>query len=95
MMDKEDRQARLDEIRKADQAKSFLENEVLQSTVAAITKRYTDAWRNSTVEDKDGREKLWLMLKSLDTLMDDMNSMVITGQLSQKQFENEKRESQS
>lgn len=69
------------EIRRGDHAASLLNDELLQEAFATIEREYTDQWLKSPARDAEGREKLYLMLKTLHRLQSELQSVLETGQV--------------
>lgn len=64
-----------------DQARLVLENEAFAQAFADIRKEYTEAWMNSPARDQEGREGLYLMLKSMDKLQLTLEAAMTDGKL--------------
>ena len=53
-------------VAKASRAKEILDNEVFQESFEQIKQEYITAWTNTPARDSEGREKLYLMIKTLE-----------------------------
>lgn len=69
------------EIRRAEHAERLLRDETLLEALTAIEQEYTDRWKTSPARDEEGREKLWLMVKTVDRLRTELESFVMTGKV--------------
>lgn len=52
------------EIQRGERAALLLQDEMLTEALETIETEYTEQWKNSPVRDVDGREKLFLMVKT-------------------------------
>lgn len=52
------------EIQRGERAAQLLQDELIVEALETIEKEYTERWKNSPVRDAEGREKLYLMVKT-------------------------------
>lgn len=72
-----------------EQARAVLENEAFQAAFADIKQEYTQAWMNSPARDAEGRETLYLMLRSADKLQATLTGMLEDGKMARIQQQHE------
>jgi hypothetical protein len=72
---------------RASRAKLLLENELLIESFKALEAAYTEAWRNTTIDDVTGREKLFLAINVVGKVRDHLNSVITNGVLAQKELD--------
>ena len=66
---------------RAARAEGLLRNELLAEAFDTLEASYTQAWRNTTIEDVSGREKLFLAINIVGKVRDHLNSVVNNGKL--------------
>lgn len=66
---------------RGERAQRLLEDEVLQGAFATIEQEYMTQWTNSPARDQDGRERLYLMVKTLHRLQTELQAVLQTGQV--------------
>jgi len=66
---------------KADRAKQLLENDLLDEAFKGLEDSYTTAWRNTTIDDVSGREKLFLAINIVGKVRDHLGSVVNNGKV--------------
>lgn len=69
------------DIFRGERAQRLLEDEILQEAFATIEQEYTQQWLNSPARDQDGRERLFLMVKTLHRLRTELEAVLQTGQV--------------
>lgn len=69
------------DIFRGERAQRLLEDEILLEAFATIEQEYTQQWLNSPARDQDGRERLFLMVKTLHRLQTELQTVVQTGQV--------------
>lgn len=69
------------EIQRGERARLLMEDELLQDAFATIEKEYMDSWLNSPERDVEGRERLRLMIKTLQRLKLELQNVMETGQI--------------
>ncbi len=70
-----------DEQRRAELARSVLENPVFDEAVNKIKNDLYAEFQNSPARDSEGREKIYLMGKMFDLLLVHLRSVMETGKL--------------
>lgn len=69
------------EIQRGERAALLLQDEMLTEALETIETEYTEQWKNSPVRDVDGREKLFLMVKTAQKFRAELESVLTTGKL--------------
>ena len=77
------------EIQRGEQAARLLSEPLLVETLELIELEYTQEWKNSPVRDVEGREKLWLMVRTVQKLRSELEAVLETGKLAQHRLEQE------
>lgn len=67
-------------------AREILESPVYQGAVAAYREELLEQWENSPARDAGGREQLWLMIKMLTRLTNNLESLMMTGKMATEQL---------
>ena len=75
---------------RANSAREVTEHPLYVEAFEAYTQRLTTQWAESPARDKEGRESLWLMLKTAQAVQSHLAQIMETGQLATLQL-NEKR----
>lgn len=70
-----------EEIARGDRARQLLQDETLQEAFSTIEREYTEKWLSSPARDAEGREKLYLMVKTLHRLKSELLTVMETGQI--------------
>lgn len=71
-----------EEIDRASKAQTLLDDELLQSALAAIEAEVIKQWSECPARDKDGKEMLWQLYKTSQKFRGLLNGYVQTGMLS-------------
>jgi hypothetical protein len=66
---------------KAARAQSLLGNELLTEAFSALETSYSAAWRSTTIDDVNGREKLFLAINIVGKVRDHLVKVVNDGKL--------------
>jgi hypothetical protein len=69
------------EIQRGERASLLLQDELLNETLEKIDTEYTQKWKSTPVRDVEGREKLWLMIKTAELFRMELESVMNTGKL--------------
>lgn len=64
-------------------AQSLLNNELLQEAFNYLENEFTNAWKNSSVEDTQTRERLYLLCQNLSAVKGYIERAVEDGKLAQ------------
>lgn len=78
-----------EEIRRGEQARLLLENEIFKETFESVESGIINAWRNSPIRDHDGHHELRLMLKLLTDVRRNVETVMQTGKMAKIQIERE------
>jgi len=71
---------------KAVHAQELLEHDLLAEAFAELEASYTAAWRASTIEDVNSREKLFLAINIVGKVRDHLTAIVTNGKLAQAEL---------
>jgi hypothetical protein len=74
------------EIHEGNQAKRILEDEIFTNAVKKIEDRLDQEWLNSPLRDNEAREKIFLMRKMLQSLINEITSVMETGKMANKKI---------
>tara|TARA_R100000234_G_C5000093_1_gene179929 strand:+ start:2302 stop:2547 length:246 start_codon:yes stop_codon:yes gene_type:complete len=74
------------EIHLGNQAKRILEDEIFTDAVKKIEDRLDQEWLNSPLRDNEAREKIFLMRKMLQSLINEITSVMETGKMANKKI---------
>ena len=69
------------EIQRGERAAQLLQDELIVEALETIEREYTEQGKNSPVRDVEGREKLFLMVKTAKKFRAELESVMETGQL--------------
>ena len=75
------------EVKQGRDAEYLLDNPVFQQTFDYLKDAYFKAWEQTSVEDSQSRENVWMMYKTLDTVHGHIKTYADTGKLAKKQLE--------
>ena len=67
-------------------AAALLRNDLLIEAFDTLEAQYTTAWAESPARDVDGREHLFVLLKSLRAVKQHLTTVVETGKLAERQL---------
>lgn len=74
-------------VERANQAKALLENPLLSESIAKLKEKYIEAWRNSSPEDMQGRERLFLAHGLVDQIYVHLRVVLGDGQIAAQQMD--------
>ena len=77
----------LAETERARQAQELIEHPLFQEALETYRQRLTKEWADSPARDTEGRERLWLMQKTLDVVQRHLLELMETGKLASIQLE--------
>ena len=80
----------LTEIDRARQAQEITEHPLFVEAVEQYKTRLMDEWAASPARDKEGREHLWLMVKTVSVVEGHLKELMQTGKLATLQLEQKK-----
>ena len=75
------------EIDRARQAQELIEHPLFSEAMEKYRNRLMDEWTASPARDQEGRERLWLMQKTLDVVQQHLRELMETGKLASLQLE--------
>jgi hypothetical protein len=71
---------------KAVRAQELLDSELLTEAFEGLENAYTAAWRSTTIDDTDAREKLFLAINIVGKVRDHLTGIVTNGRLAQAEL---------
>jgi hypothetical protein len=71
---------------KALRSQELLDNELLTEAFKGLEDSYTAAWRATTIDDVNGREKLFLAINVVGKVRDHLSAVVTNGKLAQAEL---------
>ena len=71
-------------------AKEILEDEIVQEALTAIRNKYMEEWKKSPARDTEGRERIYVMMKIVDSFETHLNGYIAEGKLAEKILTDEK-----
>lgn len=80
-----------EELRRGEQARLLLQNEMYVDAVAQVKQAIIDKWMQAPLRDKEGHHELKLMLKLLGDLTGYISTAMETGKMASIQLEQERR----
>ena len=80
----------LTEIDRARQAQEITEHPLFVEAIEKYKTRLMDEWAASPARDKEGREHLWLMVKTVSVVEGHLKELMQTGKLATLQLEQKK-----
>lgn len=80
-----------EELRRGEQARQLLQNELYQDAVTQVRQAIIDKWMQAPLRDREGHHELKIMLKLLGDLTGYIQTTLETGKLAQIQVESERR----
>lgn len=80
-----------DELRRGEQARQLLQNEIYQDAIAQVRQAIIDKWISAPMRDIEGQHELKLMLKLLGDVTGYLQTTMETGKMAQIQVESERR----
>lgn len=80
-----------EELRRGEQARQLLQNELYQDAVTQVRQAIIDKWMQAPLRDREGHHELKIMLKLLGDLTGYIQTTMETGKMAQIQVESERR----
>ncbi len=75
------------EIDRARQAQELIEHPLLREALDTYRQRLQAEWSASPARDTEGRERLWLMVKTVEVVEQHLKELIETGKLATVQLE--------
>jgi len=72
------------DLKRSDQAKRILEDEIFIETVNKIRSELNTEWLNSDIKDSEQRENIFVMRRMLEVVLMQIRSVMETGKIVQK-----------
>jgi hypothetical protein len=73
-------------VNRAQQARDLLDNELLKDAFKGLEDAYTAAWRGTTIDDVNGREKLFLAINVVGKVRDHLAKTVSDGSIAEAEI---------
>lgn len=73
-------------VNRAQQARDLLENELIKDAFKSLEDSYTAAWRGTTIDDVNGREKLFLAINVVGKVRDHLTKTVSNGSVAEAEI---------
>tara|TARA_Y100001973_G_scaffold105605_1_gene179442 strand:+ start:573 stop:806 length:234 start_codon:yes stop_codon:yes gene_type:complete len=70
-----------EELKRSEEAKKILDNPIFKEANEKLKKELTDELINSPIRDTEAREKLYLMIKMHESVLNQLKSIMDTGKL--------------
>ena len=80
-----------EELRRGEQARQLLQNELYQDAISQVRQAIIDKWISAPMRDIEGQHELKLMLKLLGDVTGYIQTTMETGKMAQIQLEGERR----
>ena len=74
------------EAAKGQRAAELLDNPILQEAFQLLKERYHQEWLASPARDTEGREKIWVALKVVETVQNHLHQTVEAGKFARVQI---------
>ena len=81
----------INEMDRARQAQDIVEHPLYQEAVETYRHRLMDEWVASPARDQEGREKIWLMIKTAEAVERHLKEIMETGKLATIQMDRRKK----
>tara|TARA_Y100000296_G_scaffold36285_1_gene42033 strand:+ start:443 stop:730 length:288 start_codon:yes stop_codon:yes gene_type:complete len=75
------------ELQRGVKAKLLLEDPLLTEAFQTLEDEYLSAWKQSSVEATEQREKIWLMYATISEVKAQLTTVVTTGDMAKAQLE--------
>jgi hypothetical protein len=75
------------DLSRANRAQLLWQDELLQEAFEKSEREYVRLWRESVLHDSQGRERLYMALKGLDLVKQNLRSVINSGMLARDQLE--------
>lgn len=82
---------RREAIELGERAKELLEDETLQLAFDHLKAKFTQAWANTTLEDREGREKLYLARQGIEYAERELRILLDNGKIAASEIEKEEK----
>ncbi len=76
-----------DNMERGEKAAALLRNELLQEAFSTLEQDFMQAWKVSSVEDSQNRERLYMLCQNLSALQGYLESIVTGGKLAKSQLD--------
>lgn len=80
------------EIRRAERARVFQEDPIFRDAWNECDARLMELWRETALNDSEGREHIWRMLRAMAAIKAVMGGYVETGKIAAQRLEDLERE---
>lgn len=76
-----------EDVSRGEKAASLLRNEILQEAFQTLEQDFIQAWKNSSVDDSQNRERLYMLCQNLSALRGYLEGVVTSGKLAKAQLD--------
>lgn len=80
-------------ISEGEQAKTILNNPIFEKVVSEYQNRLINRWKDSKITNSLERENIWLEYKTLNTIVEELNIIMLNGNAAERISENEQEQS--
>tara|TARA_R100000406_G_C3074026_1_gene115013 strand:+ start:123 stop:407 length:285 start_codon:yes stop_codon:yes gene_type:complete len=76
-----------EDVSRGEKAASLLRNEILQEAFQTLEQDFIQAWKSSSVDDSQNRERLYMLCQNLSALRGYLEGVVTSGKLAKAQLD--------
>lgn len=76
-----------EDVSRGEKAASLLRNEILQEAFQTLEQDFIQAWKSSSVDDLQNRERLYMLCQNLSALRGYLEGVVTSGKLAKAQLD--------
>lgn len=80
-----------EDIDRANQAEALLNNPILTDAFAHLEQQFMEAWRQSSVNDTENRERIYHLCTALEAVKGHLRTVVESGKIAQANLDNIKK----
>lgn len=72
---------------RAAKAQALVDNELIKEAFAVLEAAYYETWKASTLNDAEGRERLWQAAKIIGSVQAHLETIIVNGKLAKAELE--------
>ena len=76
-----------EDVSRVEKAAALLRNEILQEAFQTLEQDFIQAWKSSSVDDSQNRERLYMLCQNLSALRGYLEGVVTSGKLAKAQLD--------
>ena len=76
-----------EDVSRGEKEASLLRNEILQEAFQTLEQDFIQAWKSSSVDDSQNRERLYMLCQNLSALRGYLEGVVTSGKLAKAQLD--------